>query len=853
MIKDNRLHALALTVLAACAAAGVRAENSIQIEAEAAKEYERSPASKRAQQLFIKAAEQRLKEAKLYEKKSDDDLSTDLDDDDELTPGSGDSRMNDQACGNFVQAAKDFELAGKTIRCDELLAKARAIKEVSKKAAGEREAFEKWLQARRDPSEVEPTFAPPKDPRAKFNAARAELDKAIAENASEKKLAELWSQLGFQAFVTFQPEVCREARDAIAKLKKKPGCYPGWWLNAIEAYDALKAFPQDEAKTATPKGLASFGVKKGVTVVAGELDWDAEDATKCIQESLDTPGVTTVVLEDRGSPWFVKTIKMHSNQRLLLKKGVRILQEKVSRQLRDKSPVISVTDVENVVIEGEGGPGDVTIGKFESVAERGKWVKEELGSGIVLSGAKNVIVRNLTVAVTAQDGVCLTGIGANTKNVWIENVVLTDNYRQAMSVCNAFGLYCRNVTFANTIGTDPMMGIDFEPTYESEANSECYFYDCTFRNNAGAAVNWSSSSYYPVTAHFKRCHFLEIPNCNQIIVFARCGVYMTQNVKAPSNILFEDCDMACHADSYPIKIDNSSLFDVTVKNMKAKVVPDARDAKTESVNSPVTVRLDREYRTWGRFTGNYDFDGNEGTVTIDGFEAEGYSEPFVAFYDHTGGYSVRNVKGHGRLNGKDVDLSQFSYVAPEKDLKPIARFDPSDYLPPAAGLKATTPAEIPATFQLMWNGQWFEAPVQYRAIYADGGQWKMKKIQMGQRELELDGKPVAYYIRSADSVLKACAFGNKPFTVYFEVPGGRQECLLKVIWGLGELKNAKGEVVHAFKWPEARSSQYATCKTEGEASEIWSITFTSDGAKLKFFAPFSGIVAEDPAYLPRRK
>ena len=151
----------------------------------------------------------------------------------------------------------------------------------------------------------------------------------------------------------------------------------------------------------------------------------------------------------------------------------------------------------------------------------------------------------------------------------------------------------------------------------------------------------------------------------------------------------------------------------------------------------------------------------------------------------------------------------------------------------------------------MWNGQWFEAPVEYRAIYADGGQWKMKKIQMGQRELELEGKPVAYYFRSSDSQFKACSFGNKPFTLYFEVPGGKKDCMLKLISGCGELRNAKGETVKTFKWE--RSSQYVTCRTEGDASEVWSLHVTSEGLKLKFFAPFNGIVAEDPSCLPRRK
>ena len=839
-----------LLVLSLLAAVG-GAKNSVQLEAEAQKELDLSPTSKVARDLFLQAAEQRLKESALYEKKSEDDLSLDAADDEDLMAGDGDARMNDQACGNFISAAKDFELAGKSTRCDQTLVRAEQVKGISKDVQKRLDGFKAWLAERRDPTEHEPTFKPPKDPLTKLKGIRAELDAAIAAGASEKKQAELWSKLGYQAFLNFQPAVCREARDAIAKLKQKPGCYAGMWLNAIEAYEALAAFPKSEKDTATPKDLAAFGVKAGVTLVAGELDFDEENATQCVQDALDTPGVTTVVLEDRGTPWYVSSIKMHSNQRLLLKKGVKLLMDKVSRQLKNREPMIKIAGVKNVIVEGEGGPGDVYVGKFPSMEERRKYVTEEGGSGFSVSSSENVIIRNLTSGANSQDGIVFGGMGADTKNVWLENVILTDNYRQAMSVCNAFGLYCRNVTFANTVGGDPMMGIDFEPAYESEANSECYFYDCTFRNNAGAAVNWSSSSYYPVTAHFKRCHFLDIPNCYQIIVFARCGVYMGNNVKAPSNILFEDCDMACHADSYPLKIDNASLFDVTVRNMKAKVVPDARDPKPTSVNAAVSVWLNREYRSWGRHSGGYDFEKNEGTITIDGFEAEGYAEPFVSFYDHTGGYSVKNLRGHARLNGKDVDVGQFSYTAPEKDVQPIAKFDSANYLPPAKDAKATTPAEVPENFQLMWNAAWFDAPVEYRAIYADGGAWKVKKIQQGQRELELEGKPVAYYFRSSDSILKACAFGKKPFTLYFEVPGGKKDCLLKLISGCAELRNAKGETVKTFKWE--RSSQYVTCRTEGDASEVWSLTVTSEGLKLKFFDPFSGIVAEKPEYLPHRK
>ena len=60
-----------------------------------------------------------------------------------------------------------------------------------------------------------------------------------------------------------------------------------------------------------------MGVKETHTAIAGELDWDPEDATACIREAIES-GATTIILEDRGSPWYVQTIKPKSNQRIVL-------------------------------------------------------------------------------------------------------------------------------------------------------------------------------------------------------------------------------------------------------------------------------------------------------------------------------------------------------------------------------------------------------------------------------------------------------------------------------------------------------------------------------------------------------
>jgi hypothetical protein len=515
--------------------------------------------------------------------------------------------------------------------------------------------------------------------------------------------------------------------------------------------------------------------------------------------------------------------------------------------------MFDVSGVHNVIIEGEGGPGDVYVGKFSSMAERNAKSTEYGGSGIVFSGASNIVVRNITFGANTMDGVHLAGNGADTQDIYLENLVLTNNYRQAMSVCNVLGLYCRNVSFMSTSGGDPMCGIDFESTYETEATSEMYFLECTFGNNAGAAVNFSQSSYYPVTALFRRCRFLPSRNYMQINIFARCGVYMGQNVKAPSKIVFDDCDVEVPCGNAPATIANSTLFDVEFHNFRVKELN--RENRKTWANPPVRIELDREYRYYFNWR---DWDvANEGSLVFDNFTVDGYegTEP-LRIRDHTGGYDVPNISGTLVMNGKAFDMSQYAYRAPEKEMgvKEIGKFDPADYEPPAKDAKADTPAAIPVSFGLGWAKSWYSESPTYRVIYADDGEWKMKRIQPGVTELGLEGRPVAYYCRSLESKAQiASRKKGKPATIYFEVPAGDGECIVKAIAGDCSFRNPEGEVVQEHTWLDLLlRSRYLRIRQKPDKSEVWSLTFKENGT-FKFFAPLSGIFAESPEALPRHR
>ena len=831
------------------------AETSVQLEEKADREFELQSFNK-AQELYRQAGEQRLVEAKIYEpKKASDDLEISIDDDDDLAlpdaKGGTDTKQLDAYAGNYIRAAYDFEKGAKPRRCDECLKKAADVRGVSKKTADELAKLRAFLAERRDPTEHEP---PPPKPRVyfrKLNELVAKAEGMSAPKAAPKAIAAAWSEVGYEAFLHHREDVMRRAVDEIAKVKCKPSNMAFRWVEALKRYDNLKTFPKAESETVAPKTLADMGVKEKQTLVAGELDWDAENATKCVEEALAS-GATTVIFEDRGSPWYVQYIRPRSNQRLVFRKGVRMYMDRVSCQNNYKGALVQLKDVQNVILEGEGAPGDVIISKFPDKASRAKWQNEEGGSGFSVKSCRNVVIRNLTSSWNSCDGIGIGGglsNGGPTIDLWIENVVFANNYRQGMSACDVAGLYCRNVSFRDTVGGEPMCGIDFEQNYDIEATCDCYFYDCTFCWNVGGAVNWSAGGYFPVTAHLKRCTFLPAPTQHQIGLGARDWSSVADNMRAPAKLVFEDCEMKTHTGSRPFSIRNSNSYDIDIRGFRIKDIGPHKPGKEEKGGAPIVFSLQQNLRRWGRDP-VYDFERNEGRIRIEGLVVEGFGDPRpIGFYDECGTYSVTNISGEATVNGKRWDLSQFFYNAPEKGWGLIPKFEPGDYLPPRA-TSADTPDEAPVAFDLDWRGPWWDPAPEYRALYFQDGAWKVKLIGDNVRELGLEKLPVAYYCRSADSRFRMRGKKkDRPYTVYFELPAGGKPCTLK-FRGNGFVKNAKGETVGEFKrW----GNKYVTCTPASDASEVWSVTSTSQWCTVWFFAPMSGIIAENPDFLPRHR
>ena len=836
-----------LLVFCTLAVLSIAGETAVELEAKA-EEKKAADSIEAAQALLSSAGERRLKDAAvILPSKPTDELSLDADaSDDELTPdgGAADTRTYDGAVRNYLQAARDFEDAGRPRSADDALGRAEkltgASAAVKKEASELRKEFEQARTAGEPPDKVWKRRAV-----TDCDLAIREVEAAKAEKkVSPAKVAACWDKVAMRALREFRVDDLRKADAAMKDLPEKAAPDLGIWRPAVAAYDRFAAFPRPEEELATPRDLAALGVKDMRTVVAGELDWDAEDATACVEEALAS-GATTVVFENRGSPWYVRTIRPRSGQRLVFKKGVKILKDRVSRQNGDVSDVILIKNVANVILEGEGGADDVFIGTYADVADKRQNCKKEGGSALTLDGARGIVVRNLTLGCASCDGITFTGVGTPNRDVWLENVNLRDNYRLAMSGSNVFGLCCRRVSFTGTSGGSVGCGIDFEPTYEIQANADMYFLDCRFADNDVSAVNFSSSSYYPVSALFRRCMFEGERGGYGIVIFARPDPYYFARVKAPGKVVFEDCVQRIGGQKRPVYISNTCLFDIVFRNHRLiETEPHAKQA-----GAPVFFNLLWE----SRHTMDYATfpDELQGSLLLDGFHVTGFegAPRFRSVNDGTGWYPVPHVSGWVEWKGERRDAAQYAYAAPERsmNLVEIPRFDPADYEPPAAPAKRLA-GLLPEAFAFDWRVNWFDTPPAYYVLHPQDGRWQVRRIPRGLREPMDVNAPVAYYCRSSDSVARLLPrTSGKETVVYFEVPSGKEVSTIKVVGGSPTLKDAAGNAVVR---PEG--SRYFRFASASGKPEVWSISFNSRTA-IKFFAPLNGIFAESPDALPRRR
>ncbi|MGH6737897.1 MAG: right-handed parallel beta-helix repeat-containing protein, partial [Bradyrhizobium sp.] len=145
------------------------------------------------------------------------------------------------------------------------------------------------------------------------------------------------------------------------------------------------------------------------------------------------------------------------------------------------------TDAKKYAVLTIGGVSDVWVlgGTLEGDRDQHRGKAGAAGMGIRIDDdAKRITISGLTAKKMWGDGFYV----ARAEDVRLCAVTADANRRQGLSIIAADGLLVLNSIFANTHGTRPGAGIDFEPDQESQQIGNVRIENSKFLNNQGAGV-----------------------------------------------------------------------------------------------------------------------------------------------------------------------------------------------------------------------------------------------------------------------------------------------------------------------------------------------------------------------------
>jgi hypothetical protein len=178
------------------------------------------------------------------------------------------------------------------------------------------------------------------------------------------------------------------------------------------------------------------------------------DATDALQSAIDSTA-HTVRVTNRAIVWSIRPVVLRSNLTVVFEDGV------VVRALRgafhgESDALLTASHITNVSLLGEG---NATLAMWRSdYANRSMYTHSEGRAALMLHSVHDLRVDNLQVSHSGGDGLYLADI----YTAHITNVRSLWNYRQGMSIIEAFDTLVEHSEFSFTAGTAPASGVDLE-------------------------------------------------------------------------------------------------------------------------------------------------------------------------------------------------------------------------------------------------------------------------------------------------------------------------------------------------------------------------------------------------------
>ena len=225
-------------------------------------------------------------------------------------------------------------------------------------------------------------------------------------------------------------------------------------------------------------------------LAAAEVSWwgfDAADSTRFIAAALKSKA-TKLTLDRQASPWYALPLSFRSNLEFVVPEGVELVAKRGAYR-KSGDCLVTLPAVENVKLTGGG-----TLRMwFEDYTNKNLYGWSEWRHAVSILSSSKVTVENLRIVDSGGDGVYLGRrlTGVSNVDCVLRDLQLIRHNRQGISVITADRLLIERCTMADTCGTPPMAGIDFEPNGADEMLRDILVKDSVARGNYGSGFDFS--------------------------------------------------------------------------------------------------------------------------------------------------------------------------------------------------------------------------------------------------------------------------------------------------------------------------------------------------------------------------
>ena len=528
-------------------------------------------------------------------------------------------------------------------------------------------------------------------------------------------------------------------------------------------------------------------------------------------------------------------------------------------------------DVSNITISGKKNAAIINENDYFN---RQVYSQSEWRHTFSLAGCTNITIKDLKLQGSGGDGFYIRDHKRKTScNITLENLDVSKQGRQGVSLISVNGLRIRNCSFRDTRGLSPEAGIDFEPNHPYHEFTDCVIENTTFSNNRGSNVlhvfGKFNATTKPVSITYKNC-VIEGGNSR--------GITINRGANYPKgSITFENCTIT-NASKSSLSFDFIPDFPVVFNGL---------EIKHTSNNPVISILMPKIYKEIAG-TATLKNISVSAPEKIQLFDAFIYPAPITAKLNLENftfnGKAVSSVPEFEKLKkiyGKAViaaqtDISTLKSPAP---VKQKYKMDPKQNIGyrnkrtmlldgrkgekitvklTAAGVtrrhSACTVTVKDPRGKTVLNKSFEKFKKQEISFTPEMNGWyKVTTVSRSKLTVTTDHRGQGMLMGARLQLFRSRG------SLFFEVPGGLDKFNI-VIWGdhgekvTASLIDPAGKVIkHKAKFEKP---EFFTGSTKGvKETKIWQlkIDYSNDDFSILFPAPLNGVFAENPDLLLRTK